>query len=259
METHAQHNRYSITSSDSVAAGPAELVGQVRPGPQGTLSVDVGGSSRRRVQGVVNYRWKEEERVCSKDSDGKESCKWVTRRTDQGGCEFILHDGTGGILVDPTTWEKVNMGGRLFKWGTSNWRWTVWVLAAGDPVYCLGRVETRTHDEREEGIDTTIPNSLLVVRGNKDIRCKCIFTEALIIFNRWITLNHRGDCCTASDAGIQCTSIHLVINLRLHQLLQSHRLLHHQRSRSQLFLFCHLSSSCLIQALRLHAFPLQSP
>ena len=165
------HNIIDTPSSRvrSVAAGPAELVGQVRPGPQGTLSVDVGGSSRRRVQGVVNYRWKEEERVCSKDSDGKESCKWVTRRTDTGGCEFILHDGTGGILVDPTTWDKVNMGGRLFKWGTSNWRWTVWVLAAGDPVYCLGRVETRTHDEREEGIDTTIPNSLLVVRGNKDI------------------------------------------------------------------------------------------
>ncbi len=165
------HNIIDTPSSRvrSVAAGPAELVGQVRPGPKGTLSVDVGGSSSRRVQGVVNYRWKEEERVCSKDKDGKESCKWVTRRTDAGGSEFILHDGTGGILVDPTSWDKVNMGDRLFKWGTGSWRWTVWVLAAGDPVYCLGRVETRTHDEREEGIDTSIPNSLLVVRGNKDI------------------------------------------------------------------------------------------
>ena len=165
------HNIIDTPSSRvrSVAAGPAELVGQVRPGPQGTLSVDVGGSSSRRVQGVVNYRWKEEERVCSKDKDGKESCRWVTRRTDAGGREFILQDGTGGILVDPTSWDKVNMGDKLFKWGTGNWRWTVWVLAAGDPVYCLGRVETRTHDEREEGIDTSIPNSLLVVRGNKDI------------------------------------------------------------------------------------------
>ncbi|MGB2452854.1 MAG: hypothetical protein ACPIB8_07935 [Candidatus Poseidoniaceae archaeon] len=165
------HNIIDTPSSRvrSVAAGPAELVGQVRPGPQGTMSIDVGGSSSRRVQGVVNYRWKEEERVCSKDNEGRESCKWVTRRTDAGGREFILHDGTGGILVDPTSWDKVNMGDRLFKWGTGSWRWTVWVLAAGDPVYCLGRVETRAHDEREEGIDTSIPNSLLVVRGNKDI------------------------------------------------------------------------------------------
>ena len=45
----------------------------------------------------------------------------------------------------------------------------MWVLAAGEPVYCLGRVETRTEAQREEGIDTTIPNSLLVVRGNQDI------------------------------------------------------------------------------------------
>ena len=73
------HNIIDTPSSRvrSVAAGPAELVGQVRPGPQGTLSVDVGGSSSRRVQGVVNYRWKEEERVCSRDKDGKESCRWV--------------------------------------------------------------------------------------------------------------------------------------------------------------------------------------
>tara|TARA_B100000925_G_C21996776_1_gene469297 strand:+ start:372 stop:2084 length:1713 start_codon:yes stop_codon:yes gene_type:complete len=165
------HNIIDTPSSRvrSVAVGPAELVGQVRPGPKGTMSVDVGGSSSRRVQGVVHFRWKEEERVCSKDKDGNESCNWVTRRTDKGGCEFILHDGTGGILVDPTSWDKVNMGDSLFTWGTSKWRWTVWVLAAGDPVYCLGRVETRTHDEREEGIDTSIPNSLLVVRGNQDI------------------------------------------------------------------------------------------
>ena len=165
------HNIIDTPSSRvrSVAVGPAELVGQVRPGPKGTMSVDVGSSSSRRVQGVVHFRWKEEERVCSKDKDGNESCKWVTRRTDKGGCEFILHDGTGGILVDPTSWDKVNMGDSLFTWGTSKWRWTVWVLAAGDPVYCLGRVETRTHDEREEGIDTSIPNSLLVVRGNQDI------------------------------------------------------------------------------------------
>ena len=152
----------------SVAAGPAELVGQVRPGPQGTLSVNVGSASRK-VEGVVKYRWKEEEYVCTKDSEGNESCSWKTRRTDSGGTEFILHDGTGGILVDPNSWDKVEMGDRLHRWKSGRWRWTVWVLAAGDPVYCLGRVETRTHDEREEGIDTTIPNSLLVVRGNKDI------------------------------------------------------------------------------------------
>ncbi len=165
------HNIIDTPSSRvrSVAAGPAELVGQVRPGPQGTMAFHVGGSRSRLVEGAVAYRWKEEEYVCSKDNDGKESCKWVTRRTGSDSVEFILHDGTGGILVDPSSWKTVDMGGKLHFWGSSNWRWTVWALAAGDPVYCLGRVETRTNEEREEGLDTTIPNSLLVVRGNKDI------------------------------------------------------------------------------------------
>jgi len=165
------HNIIDTPSSRvrSVAVGPAELVGQVRPGPDGTMAVRVAGSSSRLVEGVVVYRWKEEEYVCTRDSDGKESCSWKTRRTKSDSREFILHDGTGGILVDADSWDKTNLGNQLHQWETGKWRWTVWVLAAGDPVYCLGRVETRTEKEREEGIDTTIPNSLLIVRGNKDI------------------------------------------------------------------------------------------
>jgi len=165
------HNIIDTPSSRvrSVAVGPAELVGQVRPGPDGTMAVHVGGSKSRLVEGVVVYRWKEEEYVCTKDSDGNESCSWKTRRTKSDSREFILHDGTGGILVDADSWDKAKLGDQLHQWETGKWRWTVWVLAAGDPVYCLGRVETRTEKEREEGIDTTIPNSLLIVRGNKDI------------------------------------------------------------------------------------------
>ena len=104
-----------------------------------------------------------------KDSDGKESCSWHTRRTDDGNTNFILHDGTGGILIDPDSWKEVNLGEQLHNWESGRWRWTVWVLASGDPVYCLGRVETRTSEEKEDGIDETIPSSHLVVRGNKDI------------------------------------------------------------------------------------------
>tara|TARA_E500000331_G_C16847294_1_gene536139 strand:- start:203 stop:571 length:369 start_codon:yes stop_codon:yes gene_type:complete len=81
----------------------------------------------------------------------------------------MLHDGTGGILVEPDTWNEVNLGDQLYTWQSGNWRWTVWVLAAGDPVYCLGRVENRDNEDKEEGLDGTIANSHLVVRGNKDI------------------------------------------------------------------------------------------
>ncbi len=152
-----------------VAVGPAELVGQVRPGPDGTLTVDVGGNSNRRVEGIVSFRWKEEEYVCTKDSDGKESCSWNTRRDIDGNTRFILHDGSGGILVEPSSWKKPFHGSPLHIWEAGRWRWTIWALGAGDPIYCLGRVETRTSAEKEEGLDTSIPNANLIVRGNKDI------------------------------------------------------------------------------------------
>lgn len=165
------HNILDTPSSRvrSVAAGAAELVGQVRPAPSGTLDIHVGGYPEFQVQGVVAYRWKEEEYVCTRDNDGNESCSWEPRRRDSGSTRFMLHDGTGGILVEPDTWDEVNLGDQLYTWQSGNWRWTVWVLAAGDPVYCLGRVEIRDNADKEEGLDGTIPNSHLVVRGNKDI------------------------------------------------------------------------------------------
>lgn len=153
----------------SVAAGSVELVGQIRPAPSGTLAVAVGGNSSQLVEGVVAYRWLEEELVCTKDNDGKETCNWVSRRDENGSTDFILHDGTGGILVQPSTWKNVEYGGQLYCWDRGNWRYTAWVLGAGDPIYCLGRAENRSNAEKEEGLDGSIQSSHLVVRGNKDI------------------------------------------------------------------------------------------
>ena len=142
------HNIIDTPSSRvrSVAAGPAELVGQVRPGPQGTMAFHVGGSRSRLVEGAV--AWKEEEYVCSKDNDGKESCKWVTRRTGNDSVDSMELEAS---RRSRKLWKTVDMGGKLHFWGSSNWRWTVWALAAGDPVFCLG-IETRTNEEREEGL-----------------------------------------------------------------------------------------------------------
>ena len=93
------------------------MVGQVRPGPQGTMSVDVGGSSSRRVQGVVNYRWKEEERVCTKTRMERNLADGSLEEPIQGEREFILHDGTGGILVDPNSWDKGQHGRTTIQMG----------------------------------------------------------------------------------------------------------------------------------------------
>ncbi|HIF46431.1 MAG TPA: hypothetical protein EYQ73_06550 [Candidatus Poseidoniales archaeon] len=152
----------------SVAVGSAELVGQIRPGPEGTLGFEVAGDPQRRVEGAVAYHWKEEEHVCT-GSGKNRSCSWRLRSSDEGNIPFILHDGTGGILIEPSSWKKIEHGSELKSWGGGKWRWTTWVLGVGDPIYCLGRVETRTEDEKEEGLDGSIPNSHLIVRGNKDI------------------------------------------------------------------------------------------
>ena len=154
----------------SVAVGPAELVGQIRPSPSGTLRVEVGDDPDKTVEGVVLFKWKEEEYVCTKDSDGKESCSWETRRKEKGGAPFMLHDGTGGILVDPISWKKPIFGDSLVVWEWGKMRWTVDALCAGDPIYCLGRVEPRRGDFMpEEGCPTEISNANLIVKGETDI------------------------------------------------------------------------------------------
>ena len=171
----------------SVAVGPAELVGQVRPAPSGTLSVKVADDADKIVEGVVLYKWVEEEYVCTKDSDGKESCSWVTRDKGKGHTLFMLHDGTGGILVDPSTWRKPIFGDPLQVWQWSNMRWTVHALCAGDPVYCLGRVEPRRGDYApEEGCPTEIQNANLVVTGESDVGTYSKFargTELSVVSN----------------------------------------------------------------------------
>ena len=165
------HNIIDTPTSkvSSVAAGPAELVGQVRPGPQGTISVDL--THGRNLDGVVYYTLKEEKRTVTTDGDGNQTESWVVTRHEAGMTDFILHDGTGGILVDVDSWgKKVDVGENLsYTWFHKNYRWSFKGLAAGDPVYCIGKAEIRTEKELEEGLDRSIPSSLLVVRGNKDV------------------------------------------------------------------------------------------
>ncbi len=147
----------------SVAVGSAELVGQVRPHTN-TLSFSVGG---RSYDGMVGFYWLEEEEVCSRDSDGKESCRWHTIASESQQSNFILHDGSGGILVDVGSWNEVDMGERLDTWRIGKHRWTVTTLCCGDPVYALGTVDKRTLDEQEDGLDTSIPSANIIMRGNR--------------------------------------------------------------------------------------------
>jgi hypothetical protein len=42
-------------------------------------------------------------------------------------------------------------------------------LGIGDPIYCLGRAESKRDGEFEEELDRTKASGLLVMRGNADV------------------------------------------------------------------------------------------
>ena len=159
------HNMIDTPTSTvrGVAVGSAELVGQVRP-YSSTHSITIGGKT---FDGIVGYRWKEEEQRCRRDNNGKESCSWHVINSGEDWSKFILHDGSGGILVDAASWKDLNSGEELDSWRIGKRRWTVYAFCSGDPVYALGTVEKRTLDEREDGLDTTIGSANIIMRGSK--------------------------------------------------------------------------------------------
>ena len=178
----------------SVAVGNPELVGQVRPSKAGVLRVVVDGHPNRVIPNCVHFHWSYEVKIRERytDSDGNTQTReyWKTIREDHGGVPFILNDGTGGILVKPTTFARTDMGQYLKRWESNHadslkkelgtefvarlftggnvvkHRWTVYALRIGNPVYVLGTTKSRPQEElQNEGLDGTLQNTLLEVVG----------------------------------------------------------------------------------------------
>jgi hypothetical protein len=181
----------------SAAVGHPELVGQVRPGLTGGMTVNVDGSDRMVMHNMVGFYWTYEQYQCRtvRDSEGntKEECSWVTIRSDRGGVPFMLHDGTGGIKVNLTSFKRTDYGQFLKRWDgafaeslgkqlmasavagllggatVKEHRWTLYGLRLGDPVYVLGQTKPRPAEELQaEGLDGTLGNSTIEVWGNED-------------------------------------------------------------------------------------------
>ena len=147
----------------SVAVGQAELVGQVRPSIAGTPEMKVGG---RTHKGLTCWQWKSYQYVCRTDSDGDTHCSWEHRETKAGGVPFMIHDGTGGMIIDPSLWVKkpVDYGPLLDTWQRGDWKWTLAALGIGDPVYILGDCVPRDVDHIEKwGGHETLPQALLTM------------------------------------------------------------------------------------------------
>ena len=164
----------------SMAAGELELVGQVRRWTSPAPPVLVGDDPARTYNDLHSWMWKYEihlkrTKVVMTD-DGprtKTEYKWETIKQKNGSHNFILHDGTGGVLVKPGKFEDQELGeyiriwnvdhnrnlGKIFGslitttfggWTILEHKWTLWGLALGDPCYILGKAENRPKNTKKE-------------------------------------------------------------------------------------------------------------
>ena len=188
----------------SVPVGEAELVGQARPGPHGALKIFVDDNPSMSCENLVCYEWVREDFPAK--GDAPTSSKWnISRRSQDnfllyigfkiysvldlvyhhlfnlvkshshetarqsGGVPFILHDGSGGIRVEPSMFNRIQYQVPLNVWNIGTVRWTLYGLRLGDPVYIHGEVATRTQEELdEEKLDGTLGQTLLKVIGDVD-------------------------------------------------------------------------------------------
>ena len=149
----------------SAAVGQVEIVGQVRPSIAGTPTMSVGG---RNHEGLVQWSWSSYKYECHTDSDGDTHCSWNHQETKTGGVPFMVHDGSGGMLIDPELWQKakknIDLGPVLDSWQRGDWKWDVSGFGVGDPVYILGDCTPRTEDHKQTwGTDPVLPNALVTV------------------------------------------------------------------------------------------------
>ena len=180
----------------SAALGHCELVGQVRPSREGVLRVVVDGNPRMFMDNMVAFNWtyeQQQERTVKTKEGTRTERRWVTIRSDSGGCPFILHDGTGGIKVHSNSFKRTDYGnyikrwdgafaeslgqqfmssliaGALGGWRVTDHRWTLYGIKLGNPVYLMGEIRSRPdHEIEAEGLDKTMQNTLIEVWGDKD-------------------------------------------------------------------------------------------
>ena len=178
------------------ALGHCELVGQVRPSREGVLRVVVDGNPRMFMDNMVAFNWtyeQQQERTVKTKEGTRTERRWVTIRSDSGGCPFILHDGTGGIKVHSNSFKRTDYGnyikrwdgafaeslgqqfmssliaGALGGWRVTDHRWTLYGIKLGNPVYLMGEIRSRPdHEIEAEGLDKTMQNTLIEVWGDKD-------------------------------------------------------------------------------------------
>ncbi len=164
-----------------VDAGHNEFVGQVRPinnVPNLVLHVDGCKDKSWTFKNLIAWSWSYHatERWTERYYDSS-SKQWKTRtRTERrfvrgGGhaSDYLLHDGTGGILVKTSTFNDLNLGPEIWsrlrrgKKGCGPYasprnggsmikhEWSLHGIAFGDPTYAMARVTNRPYDDIPKG------------------------------------------------------------------------------------------------------------
>ncbi len=163
-----------------VDAGHNELVGQVRPinnSPPEILHVDGCKDKSWTFRNLVAWSWSyhatEKWTETYTDSKGRSRTRTRTEtRYVRGGShasDYLLHDGTGGILVKASTFNDINLGPEIWSSGTRGkkgcgkyatprhggrmikHKWSLHAIAFGDPTYAMARVTNRPHDDIPRG------------------------------------------------------------------------------------------------------------
>ena len=179
----------------SVAVGDTELVGQVRNlGEIPTVVVDSDPS--KSAEDLLLWEWLYDVEIEEeyRDSKGNRQTRryWRTIDTDAGGLPFVLHDGTGGLVIEANSFSRKSLGQPMITWSCSHasysqlsslnlWkavrtygsgtvkqhRWRLWGLSLGDPCMIHGSAKTMPNEQIENyGISNTDPPcSRLVMLG----------------------------------------------------------------------------------------------
>ncbi len=179
----------------SVAIGDAEIVGQVRPlTTPPTVVVD--NDPSKTVEDLLIWNWIydvliEETRTDSKGKR-KTTVYWRDIDSESGDEDFIVHDGTGGMVVESASFSRKELGQSIIEWSCSHasyatlrninlWRvvrtygsgrvlrhrWRLWGLSVGDPCMVHGSATNLTKKTLKDygAKKTDPPNSRIALLG----------------------------------------------------------------------------------------------
>lgn len=181
------------TLVNDVVKGEVELIGQVRPGPQKAVKIYVDDDPEMACSNLVCFEWVREDFSSEVDNQGRSSktffqiqmnslnrllksfADWLLVRDpmhseesarQRGGIPFILHDGSGGIRIEPSMFHQIRYQDPLKVWNVGTTRWTLYGLRLGDPVYIRGELTSRPKKElAEEKLIDAPKNALMKVQG----------------------------------------------------------------------------------------------